>query len=207
MIVFYNIVYKYLYTMNVLDVLLDNESRLNFSWFSGFKFVGMMSGLPIYRRVSIGCENTLSFHIGFKNSEDVILYQQLLIAINRFKVEENDTNMRIDIKAPAVKRRIKNIKSGNELKVDNIEHLNRHIRQQYEQLKNQYCIIVHLLEELGCHCTEPSEPIYHPFPEEYYDWEQYEDCSQAEIVICWHDKTPFFQFIKEKGLLDRYANK
>jgi len=188
-----------------MEILLENEDRLNLSWDPGCYFDGSK-----YTAGAIGrrganttdedlkkpwiCSNlpsALHFHIRFKNIEDIDLFKKIKDIIN------NTVDGRVDIRVVYPKLQ----KNKFSLKDEYKEQVNI-ILEENEKMKQKYLDLIKQLNELGCECNDC--PSYKIIPNEWYNCEEYEDATKAGIDILCHDKTQIYIFLKENGILDKY---
>jgi hypothetical protein len=187
-----------------MEILSENEDKLKLSWSPGCYFDGDTYILgEIGRRgpgvteedlkkpwICSGLQSSLQFFIRFKNVGDIDLY---------YRIEEiiiKNTNQ-IDVKfvpPPLQKDRL-------ELKDEYKEQFNI-ITKENETLREKYLNLVAQLKELGCDCNDTIN--YKSILKEWYNWVEYYDATKAGINICCHNKTEFYIYLKDNGMLDKY---
>lgn len=181
-----------------MELLLENEDKLQLSWHPGCCYHnGRYDVGDVGRRgPSDPCEpwvcpaipSSLSFNIRFKNKEDIDLLNQLSLI--------KEDGIEVKIYNNCLKRERIKIKNDFKEKVDEITIRNEAVREKCDQLIGQ-------LEELGCDCSD-IYPKLELIPLDWYEWQESTDATLASITVLCHDKTLFYQFLKEHGILDKY---
>ena len=188
-----------------MDILIDREEDLDFSWSPGCFFNGTtyITG-PISRRgpgvtdedlkkswICSGLPTALSFSITFKNGNVGVLYKEILHIICTL---EHQDQLKISTRVPTVTKRQLGLKEEFRSKADEINEKNDKIREKILSL-------IEKLDQLGCNCQDLIFPDYNIIPAEWYNWEER---TYASINICCHNKTELYKFLQEKGILDKY---
>lgn len=186
-----------------MELLLENEDKLQLSWHPGCSYRNGRYDVGAVGRREPGvteedlkkpwvCPNipsSLSFNIRFKNKEDIDLFNQLSLI--------KEDGIEVKIYNHCLKReRIKIIDEFKE-KVDEITIRNEAIRDKCDQLIEQ-------LEELGCNCYDIYPTTLEQIPLDWYEWQESTDATEGSITVLCHDKTHFYRFLKEHGILDKY---
>lgn len=189
-----------------MEILSENEDQLKLSWSPGCYFDGNKYILgEIGRRGPDVTEedlkkpwiynelpSSLQFNIRFKNAEDIDLYYKIEEVIKNFK---NTDQVNFKFVPPPLQKDRLELKDEYKEQVDTITKENEIIREKY-------LILIKQLNELGCHCDHT--PTYKSIPDEWYNWVEYYDATKAGINICCHNKTEFYIFLKDNGMLDKY---
>lgn len=189
-----------------MEILSENEDKLKLSWSPGCYFDGNKYILgEIGRRgpgateedlkkpwIYNGLPASLQFFIRFKNVEDIDLYYKIEEVIRNFK---NTALVNVKFRPPPLQKDRLELKDEYKEQVDTITKEN-------EILKEKYLNLVGQLKELGCDCNDTVN--YKIIPKEWYNWVEYYDATRASINICCHDKTEFYIYLKNNGMLDKY---
>ena len=186
-----------------MQVLIDREQDLIFSWSPGcmFRDNKYIKG-AIGRRgpgitdedlkkpyVCSGPPSSLMFSIRCNNNN--VLYKEILDVLSNLKDKDQ---LEINIQLPRTTKRQIRLKEGFQSKADEINEKNNEAREKVSLLIEQ-------LKQLGCNCDDLICPDYNIIPAEWYEWE--ED-TYASVNVCCHNKTEFYKFLQEKGILDKY---
>lgn len=187
-----------------MEILLNNEDKLKLSWNPGCTFDGKTYYPPIgpmgmtenFIKSNIPTEITapLEFHISLRNNENVDLYQRIKAII--FDINKTD-QISITVKVPQL------IKNKLDIKDIYKEQVEKSINDN-EIVKEKCLILINQLNELGCYTEDIEYPIFKTIPNEWYNWHEYIDYTKAVISVKCHNKTQFYIFLKEHGLLDKY---
>lgn len=182
-----------------MELLLENEDKLQLSWHPGCSYhngrydVGAVGRIgpsdPYEPWVCPAIPSSLSFNIRFKNKEDIDLFNQLSL------IKEDGIEVKIynhSFKKEKIKIKDEFIKKANEITIKN-----EAIRDKCDQLIEQ-------LEELGCNCYDIYPTTLEQIPLDWYEWQESYDATLASITVLCHDKTHFYLFLKEHGILDKY---
>jgi hypothetical protein len=199
-----------------MDILLNSEFELGFSWHPGCIFEGISSstGKPKYMRGCVGrigpgmstedikkqvwekpnVPSSLVFTINFKNQTDGDLYRKISGVL---KEMENTDQIEVTCSAPRKVRDKIGVKDEYKEKSEEANNKNKEINEKLMSLVGQ-------LEELGCTCDDLGSPKYEKILDEWFDWNEYENAKLASINICCHNETQFYGFMQENGIFEKY---
>lgn len=202
-----------------MEILIDREADLIFSWHPGCMFQGIdQHGQSIYVLGEIGrrgpgvtdldikkqIENwekpsvpsSLQFNIRLKNKTDEQLYKEILEVLIEH-ASNNSGQIKVTVNAPRKIREKGCVKEEFKDKLNEANQKNNEIREKFLSLINQ-------LGVLGCMCDDLGQPRYEKILDEWFEWNEYIDASYGSFSICCHSETHFYKFMQEKGIFDKY---
>lgn len=191
-----------------MQLLLDRGDELNMDWHPGCIYDGNGNYYygPVGRRgpgvtdedlknpfVVPSIPTCLQYTISLKNN-DAQLYKLIITALTDLK---NSGDV-IDVKMGGVRHVREKIKVKDECKeiVDKITLENN-------QLKDKFTSLADELDKLGCDTSDVGCPKYKLIPDEYFEWNEYDDYKTCISVGC-HNGTIFYKFLQKNGLLEKY---
>lgn len=189
-----------------MELLLERENDLVMTWHPGCFYSNGYQYGPIGRigpkpgpdepqqdNTVITIPNSLAFSISMKNN-DKELYDKLNNMLQQIKVNDNiDVNLD---RGTTHKKEKLGVKPEHEINIKKINELNEYILDRYNQLTNE-------LEQMGCDTNDLRGPKLEIIPNEYYEWNEYDDYKVSYRIGC-QNGTKFYKFLYEKGLLDKY---
>lgn len=78
----------------------------------------------------------------------------------------------------------------------------KEITEINDKITTKYLTLVDQLAVLGCYNVE--SPKCEPLLDTYYNWEEHYDAKTASIGVRCNNHTIFYQYLQEKGILDKY---
>lgn len=189
-----------------MEILINREKDLSFSWNPGCVFVNgdyVTSPIgkkgPIMKEEDLGerwsqfnIPKSVQFHIGFKNKDDVNLYKDILELVNGMK---NFDQIRV------IKNEPRQIREKVCLKNDWRNHFGK-INKQNDKRRKKYNTLVSKMEQLGC--RQFDYPEYEQIPNEWFEWKEYVDTTWASISVCCHSDTQFYKFLQRNNIFEKY---
>lgn len=135
----------------------------------------------------------VAFSISMKNS-DKELCERLMNLMEQ--VKSNDTiDVKIDKRITHKKEKL-NVKPEYGAIVKAMEDKNTALEDRFYDLLEEFA-------KLDCRIDVISGPKYDIIPDNYYEWNEYDDYKVSCRIGC-QEGTKFYGFLQENGLLEKY---
>jgi len=197
-----------------MDILLEHENDLDINWHPGCSRMGhntfSVGGIgrlgpgvsmeearkPITITEVPKC---LVVYISIKKSVDSKKAIQLCDLLNECFNKLLEQGDGIEIKGRQI---IKSSQKKIGVKMEFLDDYNK-IAHENQKIRDKCNELIHQLESLGCAVNDASFPKLVQVPDEYYIYENVTEVN-SRFDICCDSQTRFYQFLKDKGLLEKY---